>query len=324
MVKKTLKGCLILILLILLVETFLRVAGHLYLFKLYANNYSKVTRHNSRDVVIVCLGESSTAGLWVVWQDSYPMQLANKLKEIYNDFDIKVIVPPHVGQNTSQVANRIKHYLALYKPKLLILMVGVNNEWSLAESHIVRFIPDFSKDILKAKLLIFLDNVRVYKFLRYFYLKLTAKQDPIFRGDKGGLSLWGHPEHCNASPLQWVLGLATSHREAFLRLWRYDVKTIIEEAKKGKANILLMTYAAPIYVPVEDFVSMAKENDVLLVRNDLSFKPLIDNGKTKEYFLWDNWHPNKYGYKIIAENALEYIKKYDLLGLEAVSRDTFN
>src|SRR5262249_18432542 len=54
---------------------------------------------------IVCLGESTTAGLWIRFEDSYPKQLERVLREFYRTNAINVIVPPHIGQNTSQMAN---------------------------------------------------------------------------------------------------------------------------------------------------------------------------------------------------------------------------
>jgi len=43
---------------------------------------------------IVCLGESTTAGLWVKFEDSYPKQLERVLRDFYRTNAINVIVPP--------------------------------------------------------------------------------------------------------------------------------------------------------------------------------------------------------------------------------------
>lgn len=306
--------CLILLLIVLFIEVFLRIEGQLYLTKLHYNNFIGAVKPSSKDVIIVCLGESSTAGLWVNWDDSYPKQLEKKLRKFYKNDNIKIIIPPHMGQNTSHISNRIENYLTVYKPKLIILMVGANNQWSLSESHIVKFIYGFKEDVLKIKFLIFLDSFRLFKVMRYFYLIYTNQEDPVFLA-KEKLALLGEPQFSRWPPEEWTYNFAELHKDAFIKMWEYDVRKIINVAKKHNVKVLLMTYAVPINIPIEHFVSMAKENNTCLIRNDKSFRPIIESGNTQEYFCKDNWHPNKQGYSIIANNAFEYIRdNHHLLG----------
>ena len=108
---------------LVLLELLLLVGGYFYLSRSYLAALRGL--NPAKDGVnIVCLGESSTAGLWVKWEESYPMQLQDKLRKLYASEKINIMVPVHVGQNTSQMANRINQYLELYKPKLLIIMAG--------------------------------------------------------------------------------------------------------------------------------------------------------------------------------------------------------
>ena len=152
-------------------EFLLRLVGFLYLNKLYTTYEGHYTT-NSENINIVCLGESSTAGIWVKPEDTYPAQLQKILRKYYSNDAIHLIVPPHVGQNTSQVANRIDHYIDLYKPNLFILMLGYNNGWSLAESNLWKFFNQRDFDTFKLKVFIFLDQFRLFKISRYFYLKV--------------------------------------------------------------------------------------------------------------------------------------------------------
>ena len=139
------------------IEVGLRITGYFYLSKIYVNNF-KSAKYNFN---IVCLGESTTGGLWVDWKDSYPMQLEKKLREFYNNQNICVIVPPHVGQNTSQMSKRIRHYINLYNPQLIILMAGINNGWSLSESNVVKFLNTTDKESLKIKFLVILNTINL-------------------------------------------------------------------------------------------------------------------------------------------------------------------
>lgn len=169
-IQITVRIFLIILLSLFCAEIALRVTGDLYLRKLYVHKYAYL-KPSPENIVVLCLGESTTAGLWVDWQDSYPAQLKAMLQKEYPSKKIYVIVPPHVGQNTSQVSNRIKHYINLYQPHLIILMVGVNNRYSLAESHVGQFIRLDRIDTLKVKSLIWLNSLRSFKMARYLYLK---------------------------------------------------------------------------------------------------------------------------------------------------------
>lgn len=310
--KKALLIFLIIVLVIFLLEVMLRIAGFFYLRKLYVLPFYPA-KTAGKNINIVCLGESTTAGLWVNWQDSYPKQLEAKLRKFYDNQNIRVIVPPHVGQNTSQMSNRIKQYISSYNPKLMILMVGSNNEWSLSESHIARFISNGKKDASQVRSLVVLNNFRLLKMLRYLYLKFISKEDSDYVS-QNEYCMWGHPEKARFPPERWIYSFAKSNRKAFVEMWKYDVREIIHQAKNHNIEVILMTYHInPGYLPAEEFIALAEEEGVLLIRNDQSFDMLIKNGSINNYLQHDNWHLNKQGYSMIANNALECIKENNLL-----------
>lgn len=298
---------------VLAVEAALRFAGTVYLKRLYVH-----TERGSIDpqkTNIVCLGESSTAGLDLPWQDSYPVQLNVMLKKEYPGENIQVIVPPHVGQNTSQVANRIEHYIELYSPRLVVLMVGFNNEWSLAESHIHKFLKSNNAEVLKVKILCFLDSLRTFKVLRYLYLRYVVKEKSDYvNGLREARYVWGGPELTRWPPRKWVYSFADENRQAFIALWRDDVQKIISAVQRNNIKIVLMTYHInPDYLAAEEFISMARRSKIPLVRNDETFQAFINNRTIGYFLLRDQWHPNKLGYSLIAENVFRIIKERRLL-----------
>ena len=311
--KKILFYLIFAVIIVCSMEFILRITGDLYLNNLYVqkNAYLRVPSKTT----IICLGESSTAGLYVNRQDSYPAQLKEMLKQEYPEKDISVIVPPHVGQNTSQVSNRIKHYIDLYKPSLIVLMVGYNNEWSLAESNIGKFLKLNGMQVFKVKILVQLNKLRLFKLFRYVYLKHVKKEKSgHVSGLEGTKYMWGGPELTRWPPKKWVYPFARHNREAFVKLWRYDVQKIISTAKKNNVKIVLMTYHInPTYLPSKEFILMAREEGIPLVRNDLVFRYLYQRGVLKSYLLEDNWHTNKKGYRIIADNVFKTIDETNLL-----------
>ncbi len=291
---------------LVLLEAGLRIAGAI------------ATRPYQRDggnaTVILALGESSTAGLWVDWNESYPAQLESILKKAYPGKEISVVVPVHMGQNTGQIANRIGEHLEEYRPDLILLMVGYNNEWSLAESRIARFVG--GKDAARIRLLTFLDRFRSYRLLRYLYLRFVNREDPEHVQRLESMDyVWGGPELARFPPEGWVYSFAMSNRGAFVELWRYDVTEIVQAAKDEGVPVLLMTYHInPTYLSGNEFERLANDLGIPLVRNDLLFFPLIQSGEIRQYvFPYDNWHPNARGYRLIAANIAGAIYENDLL-----------
>lgn len=299
-------------------EAALRVAGHLYLRTLYTTAFRAMDPRPG-DVSVLCLGESSTAGMGVEPADSYPGQLQALLREFYDDPRIRTIVPPHVGQNTSQMANRIGEYLELYRPRLVVVMAGFNNEWSLAESHVTRFLEGPPAETWRVRALVLLDGFRLFKLLRYSYLRFVARERSEYMSENTNY-VWGHPELVRFPPPAWIHELARRHSVAFVRAWREDVEAIARAARERGARVLLMTYHVnPSYLPSVEFASVAAELRVPLVRNDESFQAAARLAGAQKYLLDDGWHPNRLGYELIARNAFARIRDDDLLSVVGAS-----
>jgi lysophospholipase L1-like esterase len=285
-------------------ELGMRLAGRIYLDRFYKS----LTCRNRSHIHIVCLGESSTAGLWVSEEQSYPKQLEAQLQSHYENPRIHVLIPPHVGQNSSQMANRIDDYVERYHPRLVIAMVGVNNAWSLAESHIVPFIEGGAPWWMRVR--IGLDEIRLFRLVHTLYFLVA-------RHTINGHELLGQPAKAVRA---WAIEkqFAREHAAAFAALWRYDVTKLVEGSRRGGARFLLMTYHIdPSYLTAHEYLSLSTELKVPLVRNDLPFAEMLRSGKLDEYLFSDHWHPNERGYRIIADDAFQSIIKDDLLGLGA-------
>jgi lysophospholipase L1-like esterase len=296
-------------------ELSLRLAGYVYLNRIYREQFLDLCHPTPEDITIVCLGESSTAGLWVSYENSYPKQLERKLKAYYRGHSIKIVVPPHLGQNTSQIANRMEDYLRLYKPRLIILMAGCNNLWSFSESHILRFLRGDDPDAGRLRLFVFLDRFRIFKIIRYLAAAILSNREKSPFVDNPTY-IWGGPEYLRLPARHWAYSFGKRHQEEFIEMWRYDMRMIIRKARESGVRVMMMTYhIMPGYLSVSDFVSMAAEENMPLVRNDTTFVTLSQQGRLREYLLGDYWHPNAGGYAFIAENAFSCIREFDLLGL---------
>lgn len=290
-VRKPLSLALTVLLAGLLAEGGLRLAGALHLRGLYGRPDAGAGHVN-----VVCLGESSTDGLSMAAAESYPKQLERRLRDFYGNPDIHVIVPPQTDLNTSQMYDRIGQYLDLYRPRLIVLMAGYDNERYLAESHIGRFLSASGAQALEVRLLVSLDRLRLFRLLHHAYLRLAGRAAFAPEGSVGSF--------------------AGAHQAAFVSLWRHDVGGMIREALRRGVGVLLMTYHVnPAYLPVEEMVALARDEDVPLVRNDERFRHLTAAGTIERYVLEDGWHPTSLGYSLIADGAFQEIRGRDLLKL---------
>jgi len=272
------------------------------------------------ELFVLCLGESSTAGLWVAGDDAYPRQLERAIGAALGESRVRVVVPPDIGQNTSHLANRIRSHLQLYRPRLVVVMAGHNNEWSLGESHVFRFLPLISPGpwvtrLLRARMVTLLDDVRIFRVARGFYMRGSGRWGPAMVSQNENYA-WGEPEFTAFPPEPWILEFAAANRSALTEVWRSDVRTIVREARRGGAAVLLMTYpVAPAFPPMEEFGRLAREEGVSLVRNDETFQAFRQSGSLERYLFHDGWHPNEKGYAVVAGNVLRTIQTNDLLGL---------
>lgn len=291
-------------------EISLRLAGWVY-----QSQYYRFTPWPD-GIGVLFLGESSTVGLWVKPEEAYPEQLIQLLQKHYRNRNIYSIVPPHIGQNTSQMSNRIDDYLDRYKPRLVVIMAGINNEWSLTESHINQFISMDSKEARSIRATVFFNQFRTFKFFRHLYVSTLKSENALSRIERMR-SVLGHPEGAEFPPRKDLYDFSARHRTEFLRLWQSDLSHIIDQSKKSKSQVLLMSYHLNTgYLSSQNFIDAAKSHGVALVRNDLEFEKQRHKGRLHELVLSDHWHPSPKGYEVIAKTALKEITRSNLLGLQ--------
>lgn len=299
-------ACLALVVLVLLAEAVLRIYSACYLYRHYRAVAIAATAGKE---VVLCLGESSTIGIWCAPEESYPSQLAAILGREYGR-DFVCAVPPHIGQNTSQMANRMESYLDLYQPKLVIIMAGVNNQWSLNENRAVGYVPD--GDGRQLARLRTADGFRSWKMVRNLYLYCTENEEG---GTLMTAEVLGHPVLSPFPPSAMLHELTERYRPEFRAAWRDDLRAMISAAQRRDIPVLLMTYhyLHPRFITVDDYVALGRECGVPVARNDLAFAPLFADGTVREYVQRDDWHPNARGYALIAHTAAGAVRRHVLL-----------
>src|SRR5262249_32364371 len=155
-------------------------------------------------------------------------------------------------------------------------------------SHVFRLLPLISPGssltrLLRARVVTLLENARIFRAARAVYMRGSGRWKPSVVSQNANYA-WGDPEFTAFPPEPWLLELAAANRTAFIETWRGDIRTIVREARRGGAAVLLMTYpVTSAFPPTEELVRLAREEGVFLVRNDESFEPFRRSGTLNRY-----------------------------------------
>ena len=86
-------------------------------------------------ITILCVGDSHTYGLPLPPEESYPAQLEARLSERHPGRVFQVVNLGIPGINSSYLANRLERQMLQLRPQLVLVWVGINNQWNAAESQ---------------------------------------------------------------------------------------------------------------------------------------------------------------------------------------------
>ncbi len=123
--KFAVRFLLFIIFLLILTEITLQIGG--FIFSLSREYKNKISLRGKKDYVILCLGESTTAGQG---NNSYPLQLEEILNERHTGINFKVINGGLAGANTSTILAKLEDNLIKYKPDMVITMMGVDPQFT--------------------------------------------------------------------------------------------------------------------------------------------------------------------------------------------------
>jgi lysophospholipase L1-like esterase len=159
-----------LLLTLLLLEIGLRIFGYYY-----EKTHEKIfERHEGTEYVILCIGDSFTAGMGAPDGRGYPAQLETVCLE-KTGRSIQVANRGMVSANTSMIMEQLPENLKEVKPDMIICMMGGANDWNYwGEKNLDKV--EFEEQSNSA-LADFFYSLRVYKLVKLISYKLSNKQD---------------------------------------------------------------------------------------------------------------------------------------------------
>jgi len=112
-------------------ELSLQVAG---LLVRALSSRGSVGAGDASTLTIVCVGDSHTYGLPLPKEHSYPAQLERALIESYPERGFQVVNLGIPGLNSGYTANRLERQMLQLRPDLVMVWVGINNQWNVIEA----------------------------------------------------------------------------------------------------------------------------------------------------------------------------------------------
>lgn len=252
---------------------------------------------------ILNVGDSHAYGAHVALSETYPRRVEKGLRERYPDREFQVINLGRPGVNTAYVANRLEAQILELSPEMVIVWVGINNNWNWAESESWEGMGAW--DALQRSLL----HLRTYRVARVAW---ETRHGPVYEGyARPAGRLKNYPGKPAASktfeePLDDDLcrrGITLDFARMTATARAFDIPILFLNYPYRPERLLRQTIfeaAAQAGAPVHDTLK------------DLSRAEA--DGHRMLFRLGAGWHPNATLSRYIAESVLE--DAVEMLGLD--------
>jgi lysophospholipase L1-like esterase len=282
-----------LIFLTLILEIGLRLGG--YCFFLLQDRQNQIAFNEYR---ILCIGESTTA---LGGKESYPSQLEEILKSKIPN--VNVINKGRASNFTSDLEYYYKDNLDLFKPQIVIFMMGIN------DSHKYTNNPQSAFKRLRDRTI---GKMKVYRLLNLIRLHVKSRIEQARKNKTQTLDL-----HKEIIIQKEPMAGDYDFRQDRNALYIYPKTTIehynrmVKIALERNIKVICMQYPLRPLQPLKDIIRY--QQNVYFLENIEGFKEAWELGKAKEYFT-DSFavyfgHCTGKGNRIIAENLAELVNK---------------
>lgn len=293
---------------LIFLEIGLRISGFVY------SSINKLPQDKGANYRVFCLGESTTFGIGAANPaiNNYPHQLEKLLNEKYPHLQAQCFYADSIGFNTTENLIKLPAHIKKYKPHLVIFMAGLNNWYTLDKSNILIFTSNKFFSNLFIRFSVFLDQFKVYKFL-----KLIAYSKGLIKlRDKSKWPGAGRENKLNTEILERGKNSYKSVADKydvsiFDKVAFYDLREMVRICQDQQIKVIICSY--PEMSAGEGLYYVQKRISSLFncpfVDNYLIFKNLTNRS---DYLSLDSMHPNEKGYRLVAENIYNCILKNKL------------
>ena len=242
---------------------------------------------------ILCLGDSSTYGQGVEIPYSYPFQLSKLLNQQSPSFEVTVASTG--GVNTSQLANRYENFLKTDNYDLVVFQAGINDVHAFRECSLSLYSKDSNFQ--------WFINSKLFNLVKLFFADkkaLPADGFDLMHAERYGIGKYLFLDEVS-----------------LYKLFRYNLNKIVRLSKKYKVALWAMDYHTVGWMQPEIVLyKVYKELGLEVIHQ----KEIFDYAQGIRMRGADGWHPNCYGYFVIArliynnlvDHGIVQGKKYEL------------
>ena len=252
------------------------------------------------NVRVLCLGDSNTYGIWVDRSQAYPPQLEVIWNERIETPKLEVLNLGFPGTNSSRVARELPKMLSTFDPDIVIVMVGVNDFWTLPTPLVDTPPTPSPASFLERHSLIF----RLY----YLFQRGRIANEPEYHRDPNPLRKGAGEHKVRVGDREFDMGYAVAPpgSEGDITGLAANLLRIVRQARDAETSLYLMTYPSRqyyYYLANNVIRGLAKESGTPLINLTAVFLPICPQNECPEQLLPDG-HPNPSGYRLVAETIL--------------------
>jgi len=254
---------------------------------------------------VLCLGDSNTYGLWLERREAYPQQLQTLWNEQIDSPKLEVLNLGFPGTNSSRLVRDLPRLLETFAPDILIIMVGVNDFWTvpfpLEDTQTAR--PEES--FLKRHSLVY----RLYYLIRR---GRQASEVEIIMDPKGSLA-HGAAHKARVGGQEFDMGFKTAYfgLQGDAGALKENLHRLADQARAAGSPFYLMTYPArhDLYGLANSAIAAAaRETGTPLIDLTEVFEPICPERACPEA-LFPDGHPLARGYRIVAETITKRLSE---------------
>jgi len=246
---------------------------------------------------VLCLGDSNTYGLWLERNEAYPQQLEALWNESIETPKLEVLNLGFPGTNSSRLVRDLPRLLETFEPDIVILMVGVNDFWTLP-------FPLDGKQETRPRKSFLQQHSLVYRLYYLIRRGRVADEVEILMDPAGSLEV-GARHKARLGDQEFEMGFlrAAQGLQGDQAALTENLHRLVEEARDSGTPLYLMTYPArqSFYGPANSLIAAAaRDTGTPLIDLAETFAPICPTDECPDT-LFPDGHPKSAGYRIVAE-----------------------